>query len=198
MKKLPSVPNIDNKLLNYHPVDKSKWKDFEKLFGERGACGGCWCMAWRLKNSDFQKQKGIANKNAIKKIIYSNEHPGILAYYANQAVGWCAVAPREKYLRLEKSKVLRRIDNEPTWSISCFFIAKEFRRKGISTELLKAAVRFCKSQGAKIVEVYPIIPYAENIPASFAWTGIPSACEKAGFKEVSRRSKSRPIMRYYI
>ncbi|HUX60763.1 MAG TPA: GNAT family N-acetyltransferase [Ignavibacteriaceae bacterium] len=198
MKKLPSVSNIDIKLLSYHPVDKSKWKDFEKLFGERGACGGCWCMAWRLKNSDFQMQKGAANKNAIKKTIYSNEHPGILAYYDKQAIGWCAVAPREKYIRLEKSKVLRRIDNKPTWSISCFFIAKEFRRKGISSELLKAAVEFCKSQGAKIVEVYPIVPYSENIPASFAWTGIPSACEKAGFKEVARRSKSRPIMRYYI
>ena len=155
-------------------------------------------MAWRLKNSDFQKQKGEDNKNSIRKIIYSNEEPGILAYYENMAVGWCAVAPREKYIRLEKSKVLQRIDDKPVRSVSCFFVAKEFRRKGVSTELLKAAIEFCKSKGAKIIEAYPVVPYSENIPASFAWTGIPSAFEKAGFKEAARRSRTRPIMRYYI
>lgn len=198
MKKVSSASIFDSAKLSYHPLDKSGWKDFEKLFGERGACGGCWCMAWRLKNSDFQKQKGEDNKNSIRKIIYSNEEPGILAYYENMAVGWCAVAPREKYIRLEKSKVLQRIDDKPVRSVSCFFVAKEFRRKGVSTELLKAAIEFCKSKGAKIIEAYPVVPYSENIPASFAWTGIPSAFEKAGFKEAARRSRTRPIMRYYI
>jgi len=198
MKKVSSASIFDSAKLSYHPLDKSGWKDFEKLFGERGACGGCWCMAWRLKNSDFQKQKGEDNKNSIRKIIYSNEEPGILAYYENMAVGWCAVAPREKYIRLEKSKVLQRIDDKPVRSVSCFFVAKEFRRKGVSTELLKAAIEFCKSKGAKIIEAYPVVPYSENIPASFAWTGIPSAFEKAGFKEALRRSRTRPIMRYYI
>ena len=198
MKKVSSASIFDSAKLSYHPLDKSGWKDFEKLFGERGACGGCWCMAWRLKNSDFQKQKGEDNKNSIRKIIYSNEEPGILAYYENMAVGWCAVAPREKYIRLEKSKVLQRIDDKPVWSVSCFFIAKEFRRRGVSTGILKAAIEFCKSMGAKIIEAYPVVPYSENIPASFAWTGIPSAFEKAGFKEALRRSRTRPIMRYYI
>ena len=57
---------------------------------------------------------------------------------------------------------------------------------------------FCKENGAKIVEAYPVVPYSNSIPAAFAWTGIPSSFEKAGFKEVIRRSRTRPIMRYYI
>ncbi len=62
------------------PLDITRWNDFETLFGERGACGGCWCMSWRLKKSDFQKQKGDMNKEAMKRLVEQNESIGVLAY----------------------------------------------------------------------------------------------------------------------
>lgn len=180
----------------FFPVTKENWKDFEKLFGEKGACGGCWCMSWLLTKKDFDANKGAGNKKKMKKLIDSNSQPGILAYFNDEPVGWCAVAPREKYIRLEKSRVLSKIDDKPVWSVPCFFIKKEFRRKRLSTEILKAAIQFCKLKGAKIIEGYPAEPYANNIPAVFAWTGFPSSFRKAGFKEAARRSKARPIMRF--
>ena len=183
---------------SFYPVTKENWKDFENLFGERGACGGCWCMSWLLTKKEFDANKGVGNKRKMKKLVNSNAEPGILAYYENEPVGWCAIAPREKYIRLEKSRVLRPVDDQDVWSIPCFFIKKEFRRQSLSTEMLKAAVSYCKSKGVKIVEGYPAEPYANNIPAAFAWTGFPSSFRKAGFKEVIRRSKSRPIMRFHI
>lgn len=191
---------MKNGILNIkcRQLDKSRWNDFEELFGERGACGGCWCMAWRLRPKNFEMQKGKKNKTAIRKIIKNNEIPGIIAYLNNNPIGWCAVAPREKYIRLANSKVLARIDDKPVWSITCFFIAKPYRRMGISTELLKGVIKICKKQKVKILEAYPVEPYSKNIPAAFAWTGIPSAFEKAGFKVVERRSPKRPIMRYYL
>lgn len=198
MKKSSDLLTIDKKNLSFHPLEKSRWKDFEKLFGERGACGGCWCMSWRLKRSEFQKQSGDGNKKSMKKLVNTNETIGILAYYDDESIGWCAVAPREQYIRLENSKVLKRIDDKPVWSITCFFIDKKFRRQGISTELIKAVIKFCKSKGVEVIEAYPTVPYADNIPAAFAWTGIPSAFEKAGFVEVERRSRTRPIMRYFL
>jgi len=134
----------------------------------------------------------------MKKLVDSDAQPGILAYFDNEPVGWCAIAPREKYIRLEKSRVLKKVDDQPVWSIPCFFIKKEFRRKRLSTELLKAAIIFCRSRGVKVVEGYPAEPYANNIPAAFAWTGFPSSFREAGFKEVIRRSKSRPIMRFNL
>ena len=155
-------------------------------------------MSWRLKRAQFEKQKGSGNKNAMKKIVHKGEAPGILAYYDNKPIAWCSAAPRETFIRLENSKVLGRIDDKPVWSVSCLFISKEFRRQGVSTELLKAVIKFCKSKGAKIIEAYPQEPYGDNIPGAFAWTGIPSSFEKAGFKVVERRSKMRPIMRYYV
>lgn len=184
--------------IKFYPLEKSRWKDFEELFGERGACGGCWCMAWRLKPKDFNKQKGPGNKKAMKKIVDSNETPGIIGYVDGKPVGWCAVAPREKFIRLENSRVLQKIDDKPVWSITCFFIAKPLRRQGLSTELLKGVIEFCRKKKVKILEAYPAEPYDDNIPAAFAWTGIPSAFTKAGFKVAERRSPKRPIMRYYL
>jgi len=183
---------------SFYPLRKDNWKDFETLFGEKGACGGCWCMSWLLTKKNFDANKGAGNKKKMKKLVDSNTEPGILAYFNNEPVGWCAVAPREKYIRLEKSRVLQRVDDNPVWSVPCFFIKKEFRRKSLSTEILKAAIEFCRSKRVKIIEGYPAEPYTENIPAAFAWTGFPSSFLKAGFKEVIRRSKTRPIMRYTL
>ncbi len=188
---------IPNKL-TYKPLTTKNWQDFELLFGERGACGGCWCMAWRLKSSLFEKQKGIGNKKTMKRLVEEKEQIGIIAYDGKIPIGWCSFAPREKYLRLESSKVLSPIDDDPVWSITCFFMAKEYRKKGISTELLKSVIEFCRKKKVKILEGYPTVPYSESIPAAFAWTGIPSSFEKAGFVEVARRSKTHPIMRYYL
>jgi GNAT superfamily N-acetyltransferase len=183
---------------SFYPLRKDNWKDFETLFGENGACGGCWCMSWLLSKKDFDTNKGAGNKKKMKKLVDSNTEPGILAYFNNEPIGWCAVAPREKYIRLEKSRVLQKVDDNPVWSVPCFFIKKEFRRKKLSTEILKAVIEYCKSKKVKIIEGYPSEPYAKNIPAVFAWTGFPSSFLKAGFKEVIRRSKTRPIMRYIL
>jgi hypothetical protein len=180
------------------PLSEKTWKDFEILFGERGACGGCWCMSWRLKRSVFEKQKGSGNKKAMRKLVKQKEPIGIIGYAGKKPIAWCAVAPREKFVRLENSRVLQKIDDLPVWSIPCFFISKEFRRKGLSSEMLKCVIDYCSKKKVKILEGYPTVPYSKNIPAAFAWTGIPSSFEKAGFKEEARRSKARPIMRYYI
>ncbi|UCE20093.1 MAG: GNAT family N-acetyltransferase [Gemmatimonadota bacterium] len=184
--------------LRYHPVTPEQWKDFEALFGERGACGGCWCMWWRLKRSDFEDQKGDGNKRAMRKIIKAGEIPGLLAYKDGQPIAWCSVAPREEFSVLERSRILKRVDDKPVWSIVCFFVAKPFRRSGVTVKILEAAVQYAKEQGAKIVEGYPVEPRQEKTADVFAYTGLASAFRKAGFKEVARRSETRPIMRYFI
>ncbi|RKX17834.1 MAG: GNAT family N-acetyltransferase [Candidatus Zixiibacteriota bacterium] len=180
----------------FYPVTKGRWDDFEKLFGHRGACGGCWCMWWRLTRKEYDLQKGAGNKNAMKHIIQSGTTPGILAYDKNEPIAWCSVAPREEYPSLERSRVLKRVDDSPVWSVVCFYIAKEYRHRGLSVRLLKEAKKYCKAQGAKILEGYPTEPRKDLMPDAFAWTGLSSAFKKAGFKEVARRSETRPIMRY--
>jgi GNAT superfamily N-acetyltransferase len=129
------------------------------------------------------------------KVVESREPTGILGYLDGQPVGWCAVAPREVYPYFERSRILQPVDDTPVWAVTCFFIHKDYRRKGLTTQLLWAAVDYAKERGGKMVEGYPVEPKSDNMPAVFAWTGMSSAFLAAGFKEVARRSEGRPIMR---
>ncbi|MEM2103002.1 MAG: GNAT family N-acetyltransferase [Candidatus Bathyarchaeia archaeon] len=146
-QKQPDTPN-----LQFYPLTPERWADLEKLFRPRGACGGCWCMWWRLPRSQFMKQRGDENRKALKNLVETGEVPGILAYAEDKPVGWCAVAPREFYSALERYRILKRVDDKPVWSIVCFFVAKSWRGIGVTIQLLKAAVDYVKRHGGKIVE----------------------------------------------
>lgn len=178
-----------------HPLTIDRWADFERLFGANGACGGCWCMFWRLPRKQFDSGKGDINREAMRELVASGQTPGLLGYLGEQPVGWCALAPREDYLALERSRILRPIDETPVWSISCLFVEKSHRRMGISVQLLRAAIRYVREQGGKVVEGYPHEPVKDTAPAAFVWTGLASAFLQAGFVEAARRSPTRPIMR---
>jgi len=184
--------------LEFHPVTADRWNDLETLFGKNGACGGCWCMWWRLTRSQFVKQKGEDNRKALGNIVASGEVPGILAYHKDATIGWCAVAPRESYPALERSRVLKRVDDQLVWSVVCFFVSRKFRRQGMTLRLQTASVDYVRKRGERIIEGYPVEPKNARIPDSFAYTGLPSAFRKAGFVEVLRRSRTRPIVRYTI
>ena len=184
--------------LEFHPVTPERWDDLAALFGERGACGGCWCMWWRLTGKQFEEQKGQGNREAMRRIVQSGEVPGILAYADGLPVGWCSIAAREAFPRLGRSRILAPIDDLPVWSVVCFFIAKSSRRHGLMIRLLEAAVARAAAQGAEVVEGYPVEPKKPRIPDAFAYTGLASSFRKAGFVEVLRRSETRPIMRYYL
>ena len=152
-------------------------------------------MTWRVPSSRWEEMKGARNRQAMRRRVLKDPPPGILALVGERAVGWCAIAPRSEYVRLETSRVLRPIDDRPVWSVSCLFIEKSYRRRGLSTQLLTAAVRFAGDHGATTVEGYPIVPKTARTPDVFAWTGTVTAFQKAGFVEAHRWSPQRPIMR---
>jgi hypothetical protein len=49
----------------FYPVTPERWPDLERLFGPRGACGGCWDMWWRAERSTFEAQQGDGNRAAF-------------------------------------------------------------------------------------------------------------------------------------
>lgn len=182
-----------------HPLTIDRWNDYEQLFGPRGACAGCWCMYWKLPRKDFTVGQGDMNRLAQKKIVTSGQIPGLIAYVDGFPAGWLAVEPRENYLVLNNSRILKRIDELPVWSVTCFFVAKKYRNSGLTVALLNAAIRFVAKQGGKVIEGYPVDPLSNGkMPPVFVYTGLMSAFKQAGFVEVERRSEKRPIMRYYI
>ncbi len=180
----------------YHPLTPRRWDDLETLFGKSGAWGGCWCMWWRLSAAEFEKQRGAQNKTTMRDIVDENRVPGILLYKEGKPVGWCSIAPRDEFPRLNRSPLLKPVDEEPVLSIVCFYVARAFRHQGISGKLLEAALAYAREQGAQIVEGYPLDTDRKDFPAPSAWTGFLPTFEAAGFNEVLRRRVTRPIVRY--
>lgn len=189
-----SAPRL-SKSPTCYPLAPDRWKDFETLFGPRGACGGCWCMYPRLTAREFSAGKGEPNRHAMRRLVRSGAKPGVIAYHRDEPVGWCALGPRETYPRLAASRILRPVDDKRVWSVVCLFVKRTHRRQGISTQLLKAATAHARTQGARILEGYPHEPQSDAAPDAFIWTGVASAYRSAGFEEVARRSPSRPLMR---
>ena len=174
-----------------------RWKDFELLFGDKGACGGCWCMSWRVaKGEKWDDIKGKKAKSKQKKLVKDNKSFGILSYINGETIGWVSYGPRKDYLKLDRAPSLKCDDAEKVWSIPCFFIKKEFRNKGVGSELLKAAIKGIKKRKGKIIEGYPSkLKKDQKLPDAFVWTGIPSIFKKAGFTIVGNKNGGKQRVR---
>lgn len=152
-------------------------------------------MYWRLKQSEYDKQKGPGNKRAMKRLIKTGRPPGMIGYFKKEPVAWCCIGPREKFPKLERSRTLKPIDDQHVWSILCLFVAKSYRNSGLSSLVVKAASDYAFSNGAKIVEGYPYVTGKKKWADPFVFTGLASSFKKTGFKVVARPSKSRRIVR---
>jgi len=195
---------IDPAGLKIHPLTPARWDDFEALFGSRGACAGCWCMYWRMSRSDFHLMSGEGNHTAMRALVESGETPGLLAYADGVSstgdcpVGWVSLGPREDYPTLQRSRILRPVDDRPVWSLVCFFVDRQHRRQGVTGALIRAALAFAAEKGAGILEAYPVDPQGKPYADVFAYTGLASSFFAAGFVEVARNSPKRPILRYFL
>ncbi len=152
-------------------------------------------MWWRLTRRQFKEQQGEGNRRAMQAIVTAGEVPGILAYLDEAAVGWCAVAPCERYGALERSPVLKRLDDVPVWSIVCLYVAKQHRGVGIGQELIRGAVDYVKAHGGKVVEAYPTIPRSNRLPPVSVYMGLPRMFARAGFTVQAHPSQTKLIMR---
>ena len=184
--------------LTFEPLKKDNWNKFLELFGEKGAGANCWCMHFRLSKSDHEEGKANGgNKSAMKQLVWNDQPTGLLSFYEGRPIAWCAFSPREDFIRLQKSRVHKPIDDQKVWSVPCTFVKKEFRKLGVSVALLKGLVIYAKEQGIRIVEAYPTIPTQDKLPDGFAWIGLYKSFERAGFEIVDKTSKHRPMVRYY-
>lgn len=176
------------------PLTPDRWPDLVELFGPNGASSGCWCMWWRLSARAWEDAAGAGNRRALATIVAEDQQPGLLAYAGDTPVGWCSVAPRTEFPRLDRSPKLKPVDDAPVWSVVCFYIAPRARATGVATALLEGAVELARSGGARIIEGYPVDPGDGAATNAAAFTGVLELYRRAGFTEVLRRG-GRPIVR---
>ncbi len=178
--------------LTIRPLTPDLWPALEDLFGKNGACSGCWCMYWRIGGAYRKRPRG-ENKAAFREVVKRGPPPGLLAFDGDLAVGGCQLTPREVLPWLDRAWRLKRTDDVPVWSISCFYVRKGYRKRGVTSALIAAALKAAKRAKAPALEAYPL---DANKTLSASGIGYASTFARAGFKTVARQVPPRPIMRH--
>lgn len=178
------------------PLDERSWVDLETLFGLPGGSivRGCWCMYYRKVGGTASNAVANSNKQALRDLVGCGIVPGLVGSLDGEPVGWISLGPREQYLKLRRSPIMRPVDDTTVWSIVCTYVAKAHRGQGLQHRLLRAGVDYAREQGVRMLEAYPI-DKGERSHDDFMYFGSRSLYERAGFREVTRRSATRVVMR---
>jgi GNAT superfamily N-acetyltransferase len=176
------------------PIGPDRWADLERLLDRPGPHRGCWCMWWRIAHKEFGAGDA-ENRRRMRRIVRSGVVPGLLGYADGEPVAWVSLGPRTDFAALETSRLLRRVDDRPVWSVVCFVVRPDQRRQGWMRRLLRAAAAYAADHGASLLEGYPVECGDRRLTGDGGYTGIASTFRAEGFREVARPRPDRPVMR---
>ena len=149
-------------------------------------------MYWRV-GSAYRTRPREQNREAFREIVRRGPPPGLLAFHGDVAVGWCQLTPRDALPWLDRTWRLARVDARPVWSLSCLYVRKGYRKQGVTSALIAAALKAARRAKAPALEAYPL---DADLTPSASGTGFASTFARAGFRTVAHHVPSRPIMRY--
>lgn len=189
-----------NPSIKVEPATPGRWRDVETIFRARGCsvARGCWCMYYRRSGAQPPLPEGMTraerNRRDLKALTRSAIAPGLIGYRHRAPIGWISLGPREDFRKLERSIVMKRVDDEKVWSVICFVVPGEHRGQGVAKALLEGAIAYARRKRVRILEAYPVDRPGRAKDDSL-WFGTKSMFDAAGFREVARRKPQRPVMR---
>ena len=177
--------------IQYRAVTRETLADLTTFSGCHGKFQYCSCMRWRMRSTEYQKSTKQMRAEKLTQSVSAGTPVGILAYAGSEPIGWCSIAPRESYEALERYKALPRVDHSSVWSVVCFFVDRRFRRRQVTRGLPKGGLGYARSQGARIIEGYPVEPGSRL----YTYMGSPATFREAGFQDVTPKGQQRKIVR---
>ena len=177
-------------------VGASDWSDVATLFDGRGTVRWCWCMGRRVANGrEWRESEARTNRERLRRGVRGGTVNAVLARAGDEPIGWCSFGPRGSFARIRSMRSLPKDAPSGTWTIVCFFVVPEWRRRGVSRRLVQAATTEAFERGAERVEAFPVDPErASSAQAGDAWTGFVSLFEGLGFERTAEAGNTRTIV----
>jgi GNAT superfamily N-acetyltransferase len=185
--------NMQN--LSIKALSIETWKGFEQLVQKHnGVWGGCWCTAFHPK-SPLRGQSQELTKSYKEKLVKEDKAHAALVFDGDICVAWCQFGPPQELPNIYHRKEVESKMTKPDWRITCIFVDKDYRKKGLSFFALNGALELIKDLGGGIVESYPQDTEGRKVSNSFLYNGTREIFEKAGFNYEGKKGKNHCIMR---
>lgn len=172
------------------PLDQATWPDFAKLVERHnGVWGGCWCMSFHEEG--VGRKSAAQNRSEKEHRVREGRAHAALVYDGSTCVGWCQFGPTEELPRIKhRREYLTKLNALPDWRITCFFVDREYRRKGVAVAALEGALQEIGRLGGGIVESYPEdADGRSSVSSSFLHNGTLAMFESLGFTKSRRLGK---------
>lgn len=165
------------------PLGESTWPDFAELVERHnGVWGGCWCMAFHPEG--VGRGRTVAQNRTEKECrVREGAAHAALVYDGGTCVGWCQFGSPDELPRIKRERAYRDgLTRLPDWRITCFFVDRAYRGKGVAAAALKGALHEIARLGGGTVESYPEEVAGRSVSASFLHNACISMFEKQGFE----------------
>lgn len=176
------------------PLDPVTWPDFAALVERnKGVWGGCWCMGFHPEA--FSPDGPVGNRARKQERVTSGKAHAALVYDGDTAVGWCQFGSPEELSRIKHRKEYESTaPSPPDWRITCFFVDKGTRHRGVAATALRGALELIASSGGGLVESYPEDAAGRKVSGSFLHNATLSLFEAEGFELTRRLGKNHWVV----
>jgi GNAT superfamily N-acetyltransferase len=192
------IKTIDSNQYTIKPLNIDTWDAYEKLIVKHhGVWGGCWCLNFHDKPKD--RIRSFENNRLLKKyFVETNRAHAALVFHNNMCIGWCQYGSPNELTNIYHKKEVESKTELPDYRITCIFVDRDYRKKGISEFALKGALKLIKEAGGGIVESYPQDTKGMSVTSSFLYNSTRQIFENTGFKYIDTKGKNHCIMRIKI
>ncbi len=174
------------------PLSPSTWAAFAALVERHnGVWGGCWCVEFHADG----KLRGSHRRALKERKVKEGSTHAALVFDGDRCVGWCQFGPPDELPRIKHLRVYTAgLETLPQWRITCFFVDKDYRGKGVASAALAGALKLIAELGGGSVESYPEDVENREVSGSFLYNSRMAMFERQGFKRTRRLGKNHWVV----
>jgi GNAT superfamily N-acetyltransferase len=193
---IEAEPTVDK--YTVRPLGPDTWDAFAQLAEKHnGVWGGCWCTWFHPRRKALGIDTEVEAGRPYKELLVrQGKAHAALVFDGEVAVGWCEYGPPEELPNIYHRKEYEAgLDRAPDYRLTCFFVDRDHRRRGVAAVALQGALELIAQAGGGVVEAYPQDTQGKKTSASFLYNGTRSLFEKAGFTFERTKGTKNCVMR---